>query len=89
MPSGNNVFIKTINLGTPGWLKVHSEPLVVSCTVLAPSGNDQNIRIRYDGGDDARLGPGDAVRLVRVDVSLLEVTGGTIGDAISVVGGSW
>ncbi len=80
-----NVYMKSFNLGSPNWAKLADEPLVVNATIIASSKNTNPVSVRFRGGTPADWPPGAAALLEGVDLSELEVQGGS-GHLLLVVG---
>ncbi|MEP0848612.1 MAG: hypothetical protein HRF50_17540 [Phycisphaerae bacterium] len=80
-----NVYMKSINLGSPDWEALADEPLVMNATVIASSKNTGNIDVRFREGALAKWPPGAAAMLEGVDLSEIEVKGSS-GHWVLVVG---
>lgn len=80
-----NVYMKSISLGSPDWEVLADESLVMNATIIASSKNTDNIDVRFRQGASAKWPPGGTAMLEGVDLSGIEVKGGS-GHWVLVVG---
>jgi len=72
-----NAYFRSIALGSPDWTKLADVPTVLQATVIADTLNANPINLRFRGGTPASWPPGAAASLESVDLSELEVQGGS------------
>jgi len=83
----NNTIMRTVTV-TADYAALASEKTVVSVTISCPPANAGNVIFRGDTGDEVPWVPGEWHTLYRVDLSEIEMKG-TVGDTVTVVGGTW
>jgi hypothetical protein len=82
----NNTVLKKIDV-TDQWQALSPVPLVASVTISALPTNAGNVLLR-NGESQVELIPGEWQDFRSVNLAELEVKG-TIGDVLSIVGGTW
>jgi len=80
-----NVQMKSFNLGAPTYAKLADESTVMNATIIASVKNANPVNVRFRGGTPASWPPGAAALLEGVDLSEIEVQGGS-GHSLLVVG---
>lgn len=73
---------------TAAYQPLVSQPLVGSVTISAPPTNVAAAYFKGDDGSDVPWVPGEWHEFRSVDLATIQVKG-TVGDIITVVGGSW
>ncbi len=83
----NNTIMRQIDV-TAAYQPLVAEQLVATVTVSCPPTNADVVYFKGDDGSDVRWQPGQWHRLNHVDLSAIEIKG-TVGDTITLVGGTW
>jgi len=85
----NNVILRKINL-TGDWQPLSAVRLVGSVTIATPPANAGNVLFRTVGepAQEVAWVPGEWYDFHRIDLSEIQVKG-TVGDVVTLVGGSW
>jgi len=83
----NNVLMRKVNV-TAGYQPLASAETVVTVTISCPPTNAAVVYLKGDDGADVPCVPGEWHTLVGVNLSDIQVKG-TVGDYVTVVGGSW
>ena len=83
----NNVIARKVEL-TTSWQALASVKTVASVTVTAPTYNSGNVLLKGDTGDEVPLEPGEWHVLKHVNLAAIEAKG-TVGNIVTVVGGTW
>jgi hypothetical protein len=83
----NNVIMRKVNVGAT-YQPLVAAPLVGTFTVSCPPTNAAVVYFKGDDGSDVPWVPGQWHEFVRIDLGDLQVKG-TVGDCVTVVGGSW
>lgn len=65
-----------------------SQKTVCTVTISAPPTNTGNIFFKGDDGSDVFFLPGEWHCLVRVNLADIQIKG-TVGDVVTLVGGTW
>ena len=65
-----------------------ADRLVATVTISCPPGNADVVVFLGDDGSDVPWQPGEWHTLHRVDLSAIQIKG-TVGDFVTVVGGTW
>jgi hypothetical protein len=83
----NNVIMRLVTV-TAGYTPLTAVETVGTFTVSALPGNTGNVLFKGDDGSDVPFIPGEWHILKHVDLHAIQVKG-TVGDKVSVVGGTW
>ena len=83
----NNVVMFSFELSGE-YRPLSEQPLVASVDISAPPDNTDSILFRGMDGRDVIWIRGEWHTMIRVDLSTIYVKG-TLGDVVSVVGGTW
>ena len=73
---------------TAVYARVSDVAMVVSAIITCPSTNAGPVYIKGDDAADVPMAPGDWYPIKHVDLNELEVKG-TVGDVLTVIGGTW
>ena len=84
----NNVIMRLITLDGGDYRPLSTVPLVGTFTVSCPPANTGNVLFRGDDGSDVPWVASEWHSMIRVDLSQIRVKG-TLGDTVTVVGGTW
>ena len=83
----NNVIMRKIDV-TENYAPLVPEKTVCTVTISAPPTNTGNIFFKGDDGSDVFFLPGEWHCLVRVNLADIQIKG-TVGDVVTLVGGTW
>jgi hypothetical protein len=83
----NNVLMRKITI-TADYQPLTAERTVVTVTISCPPGNSANVLFKGDDGSDVPWIPGEWHTLVEVNLADIQVKG-TVGDTVTLVGGTW
>jgi hypothetical protein len=83
----NNIIARKVEL-TTSWQALASENTVASVTITAPTYNAGHVILKGDTGDEVPLQAGEWHQLEHVNLAEIEVKG-TLGDIVTIVGGTW
>ena len=83
----NNVLMRKIDV-TANYEPLTTDQTVVTATISCPPGNVANVLFKCGDGTDIPWIPGEWHTLHSVNLADIEIKG-TVGDTITVVGGSW
>jgi hypothetical protein len=83
----NNVIMRKVNVGAT-YQPLVAAPLVGTFTVSCPPTNAAVVYFKGDDGSDVPWIAGEWHTLVGVNLSDIQVKG-TLGDCVTVVGGTW
>ncbi|NLF29325.1 MAG: hypothetical protein GX591_00390 [Planctomycetes bacterium] len=83
----NNTIIRLIDV-TADYQPLVADRLVATITISCPSDNAGAVIFRGDDGSDVPWRAGEWHTLHRVDLSAIQIKG-TVGDTVTVVGGTW
>ena len=83
----NNTIMRKIDV-TAVYHPLVAEQLVATVTISCPPTNADVITFKGDDGSDVPFQPGEFHTLQRVDLSAIEIKG-TVGDIVTLVGGTW
>jgi len=83
----NNTIMRKVDV-TTGYQPLVATQLVATVTISCPPANAAVVTFRGDDGSDVPWQPGEWHTLQHVDLSAIEVKG-TVGDIVTLVGGSW
>jgi len=83
----NNVLMRKVDV-TADYQPLAAERTVVTVTISCPPGNSANVLFKGDDGSDVPWIPGEWHEFKNVDLRGIQVKG-TVGDTVTVVGGSW
>jgi hypothetical protein len=83
----NNIIARKIDV-TAQFEPVASGSIVGTVTLTALPSNTANVILLGDTGNEVPLVPGEWHSFVRVNLADIRVKG-TVGDAITVIGGTW
>ncbi|MCX5673937.1 MAG: hypothetical protein NTX87_02915 [Planctomycetota bacterium] len=83
----NNVLMRKVDV-TESYQPLAVERTVVTVTISCPPGNGANVLFKGDDGSDVPWLPGEWHTLVGVNLADIQVKG-TVGDCVTLVGGSW
>ncbi len=83
----NNVIMRKVEV-TASYQPLVSTGLVGSVTVSCPPGNAADVLFKGDDGSDVPWKPGEWHEFRSVNLAEIEVKG-TVGDTVTIVGGTW
>ena len=83
----NNVFMRKIDV-TGNYLPLVSEKTVVTVTISTPPTNADNVLFKGDDGSDVFFLPGEWHFFKSVNLADIQIKG-TVGDVLTLVGGTW
>ena len=83
----NNVLMRVIEV-TEEYAPLVTERTVVTVTISCPPGNSANVLFKGDDGSDVPWLPGEWHTLVGINLADIQVKG-TVGDTVTLVGGTW
>ena len=83
----NNVLMRKVDV-TADYRPLAAERTVVTVTISCPPGNSANVLFKGDDGSDVPWLPSEWHTLVGVNLADIQVKG-TVGDSVTLVGGSW
>jgi len=83
----NNTIMRKIDVAA-AYRSLVSAPLVGSVTISCPPTNASVVYFKGDDGSDVPWQPGEWHTLHHVDLSAIEIKG-TVGDTITIIGGTW
>ncbi|HOD84865.1 MAG: hypothetical protein BWX88_05185 [Planctomycetes bacterium ADurb.Bin126] len=85
----NNVILRKINV-TGSWQPLSAARLIGSVTIATPPANAGNVLFRNAAEPTQEVAwvPGEWYDFYRIGLSEIEVKG-SVGDAVTVVGGTW
>ncbi|MBN2377058.1 MAG: hypothetical protein JXD22_11695 [Sedimentisphaerales bacterium] len=83
----NNVIARKIAV-TASYAALSSSSEVVTVTLSALTSNSHDVYLEGDTGDDVPLIAGEWHTLKSVDLSRVKIKG-TVGDYVSIIGGTW
>ena len=83
----NNVIMRKVDV-TENYTPLVSEKTVCTVTISAPPTNVGNVFFKADDGSDVFFLPGEWHCLVRVNLADIQIKG-TVGDVVTLVGGTW
>ena len=82
----NNAVVKTIDV-TDEYQALADRSMVLTFTLTAPISNEAAVMVKVDDGE-VDFSPGQWHTLHHVDLATISVKG-TVGDTVSIVGGTW
>jgi len=83
----NSVLMRVVDV-TEEYQPLASERTVVTVTISCPPGNSANVLFKGDDGSDVPWLPGEWHEFRSVDLHDIQVKG-TVGDTVTIVGGTW
>ena len=83
----NNIIMRKQSV-TTAYVALASERTVVTVTISCPPGNAANVLFKCQDGTDVPWVPGEWHTLHSVNLADIEIKG-TVGDTVTIVGGSW
>ena len=83
----NNAILRKIDV-TASYQPLVSESLVASVTISTPPTNSATVYFKGDDGTDVPWVPGEWHEFRSIDLAAIEIKG-TVGDVVTVIGGSW
>lgn len=83
----NNTIMRAIDV-TADYAALSATPLVATATISCPPTNAAAVYFLGDTEDDVPWQPGEYHTLQRVDLSRIQIKG-TVGDTVTVIGGTW
>ena len=83
----NNTVMRKIDV-TAGYQPLVSNELVASVTISCPPGNAGEVYFKGDDASDVPWVPGEWHDFRSVNLAEIEIKG-TVGDVVTVVGGTW
>lgn len=83
----NNVVMRKIDV-TAGYQPLVSGELIASVTISCPPSNAGNVLFKCPDGSDVPWEPGEWHDFRSVNLAEIEIKG-TVGDAVTIVGGTW
>lgn len=83
----NNIVQRRIVL-TADWQPLCAWPLIASVDVSCPPMNAGVVWFQGDDGSEVPWIPGEWHQFQRVDLASIRVRG-TVGDAVTIIGGTW
>jgi len=83
----NNTIMRKIDV-TAAYQSLVVDQLVATVTISCPAANADVVNFKGDDGSDVPWKPGEWHTLHHVDLSAIEIKG-TVGDTVTVVGGTW
>ncbi len=83
----NNTIMRKIDV-TADWAPLSSQRLVGTVDISTPPGNSGPVQFRGDDGSEVPWIPGEYHTLHGVNLAEIFIKG-TVGDTVTVVGGTW
>ena len=83
----HNTIMRKIDV-TAGYRPVVADQMVATVTVSCPPTNAGVVYFKGDDGSDVPWQPSEWHSLKHVDLSAIEIKG-TVGDTVTLVGGTW
>ena len=83
----NNIIMRKIDV-TEDYTPLAAEKTVCTVTISAPPTNSANVFFKGDDGSDVPWISGEWHTLKSVDLADIQVKG-TVGDVLTIVGGTW
>jgi len=83
----NNTIMRQIDV-TAVYQPLVADRLVATVTISCPPGNAAAVSFKGDDGSDVPWQPGEWHTLRSVDLSAIQIKG-TVGDTVTLVGGTW
>ena len=83
----NNVIMRKIDV-TASYTPLATEKTVVTVTISAPPTNAANVLFKGDDGSDVLFVPGEWHRFKSINLADIQIKG-TVGDVVTLVGGTW
>ena len=83
----NNVMMRKVDV-TAEFAALATKKTVASVTISCLPGNADNVIFKGDTGDEVPWVPGEWHAFQRIDLAEVEIKG-TVGDVVTVVGGTW
>ena len=83
----NNVFMRKTDV-TGSYTPLVSEKTVLTVTISAPPTNAANVLFKADDDSDVPWVPGEWHVFKSINLAEIQVKG-TVGDVITIIGGTW
>lgn len=83
----NNVIMRKIDV-TADYQPLSSGKLVASVTISSPPGNAANVTFKTPEGNEVLWISGEWHNFRSIDLAEIQVKG-TVGDTVTIVGGTW
>ena len=83
----NNVFMRKVDV-TEEYTPLVSERIVLTVTISAPPTNAANVFFKGEDGSDVPWTSGEWHQFSSINLAELQVKG-TLGDVITIIGGTW
>ena len=83
----NNVFMRKVDV-TEEYTPLVSEQIVLTVTISAPPTNAANVFFKGEDGSDVPWTSGEWHQFSSINLAELQVKG-TLGDVITIIGGTW
>jgi len=83
----NNILMRQVAVGAD-YAPLAAERTVVTVTISCPPANTGNVLFKGDDGSDVPWLPGEWHTLVSVNLADIQIKG-TVGDCVTLVGGTW
>ena len=83
----NNIIIRKVDV-SEDYTPLASEKTVVTVTISAPPTNAANVLFKGDDGSDVPWLAGEWHTLKSINLADMQVKG-TVGDVVTIVGGTW
>ena len=84
----NNVIMRLVTLDGGDYRPLSAVALVGTFTVSCPPANAGNVLFKGDDGSDVPMIPGEWHTLVGINLAEIQIKG-TVGDVVTLVGGTW
>ena len=83
-----NVYLKSLTLATDAWSRLADARTIVDSTLIFPSTNAADVKLRWNGGSSVSFPNGTTFPLKGVDLFKIEAQALTANDKILVAGNS-
>ena len=83
----NNIIMRKIDV-TENYTPMATEKTVVTVTISAPPTNAGNVLFKGDDGSDVSWLAGEWHTLKSINLADIQIKG-TVGDVVTIVGGTW